>query len=341
MFEALLAICLAGAPDVCRDTLLPGYEAADRAVCERMLAEKPPAPDLSGEPFCAPAGPALDFSEVAQGVFVHRGIIAEPDMENGGDVANIGFVVGGDAVAVIDAGSARWIAEGVWRAIRQKTDLPVRYLVLTHIHPDHVLGAPFFADAGAEIIAHAGFDRAIGDRAANYEESLGRLIGEQRFIGSAAPRADVTVDETMTLDLGGRRLALRSWPRSHTGTDLTVLDQKTGILFAGDLIFDEHTPALDGSLRGWQAVVDEMAAMDLAGVVPGHGGPLLDWPEGLRAMARYLAVLADETRAAIDDGMRIAEAAETVAGSEAGNWALFEAYNPRNATVAFTELEWE
>ena len=336
MFELLLTMCLPDAPGVCRDVLVPEGPFATLSACEAAAAER------AGETStCGPAGEALDFEEVADGLFVHRGRIEEPDEANRGDVANIAFVVGAESVLVVDAGSARWIAEATWRAIRARTDLPIGHLVLSHVHPDHVLGAELFVAAGAEVVGHANLNRALSDRVANYVESFTALIGAQAFLGTEPVGASTAVDDTAEIDLGGRIVELRAWPAAHTATDLTVFDRETGTLIAGDLVFAEHTPALDGSLTGWQAVLGEMKAIPATGVVPGHGGPLLPWPEGAAPLERYLETLARDTRAAIAEGARIGEAAGTVAASEAGSWALFEAYNPRNATEAFTELEWE
>ena len=106
-------------------------------------------------------------------------------------------------------------------------------------------------------------------------------------------------------------------------------------------MFDGHVPALDGSLRGWRAVLADLQGMAFERVVPGHGDVSLPWPEGAAPLARYLAVLERDTRAALDAGARLSEAVRTVAQGEAAHWALFAAYNPRNVTVAFTELEWE
>lgn len=346
MFEAIVTLCLAVDPSACRDVLLPGHEATQQQVCQTSLAGTIPATSdnslvSQGVPRCVLAGPALDFVQTAPGVFVHLGQIAEPDATNGGDVSNIGFVIGQDAVAVIDAGTAAWIAEGVWRAIRQRTDLPVRHLILTHMHPDHVLGAAVLSRAGAEIIGHTRLERALADRRDNYRESLASLIGAARFVGSDIARIDRVVDTTTQIDLGGRILDLRAWPNAHTGTDVTVLDRQSGILFTGDLVFDDHTPALDGSVVGWQAVLAQMIALPVTRIVPGHGGPVLDWPDGAGPMQRYLEVLARDTRQAIADGMRLGDAVKVIAASEAPHWHLFDAYNPRNATQAFTELEWE
>ncbi|EBA05677.1 quinoprotein relay system zinc metallohydrolase 2 [Sagittula stellata] len=346
MFEAVVMLCLTAGGDTCRNVLLPGYEAGTQLECEAKIAAQPPdGPVFSrgvvkGVPTCVPAGPVLDLEEVAPGVWVHEGLIEEPDAENGGDVSNLAIVIGRDSVAVIDSGSARWIGESLWRAIRAKTPLPVSHVILTHVHPDHVFGAAVFAEAGAEIVGHQGLPRALADREENYLDSLDRLVGAQRMLGTETPKVTRTVAEADRIDLGGRVLRLHAWPAAHTTVDLTVFDETTGTLLAGDLLFDLHTPALDGSLRGWQSVLAELEGQGTQ-AVPGHGGPILLWPEGAAPLKRYLDTLARDTRAAIDAGDRLGEAVTHIAQSERDAWDLFDAYNARNATVAFTELEWE
>lgn len=335
MFEAMVMLCagLAGEPP-CRAALVPGYEARSQAACEARLAAAP----VTGAK-CRSAGAPLEVFEVAPGVFVHRGDVALPDATNRGDTANLGFVVGQTGVAVIDSGSAAWIGEALWRAIRLRTDLPVRYVVLTHVHPDHLLGTRVFS--GAEIVGHAALPLALAARQQTYLQRFEALIGAAAFLGTALPGQMRGVEDRSELDLGGRVLELRAWPQAHSGTDLTVLDRTTGTLFAGDLLFDRHVPTLDGSLRGWQRVLGEMSGVKARRVVPGHGGPVLDWPEGAAPVLRYLDVLARDAAAAVAAGERLSEAVTHVAGEEARRWELFGAFNPRNATVAFTELEWE
>lgn len=347
MFEAVIALCLAGPAGPCRDVLLPGYEAPSEAACRADLSRHPP--DMTGfvgliprgAARCTPVGEALEVQEIAPGVFVHAGLVEEPDKTNRGDVSNLGFVIGERSVAVIDSGSAAWVGESLWRTIRALTDLPVSHVILTHMHPDHVFGASMFERAGAKVVGHATLARALADRQDNYLESLARLIGEAALIGTHAAEVSLPVAQETRLDLGGRSLNLRAWPPAHTGSDLTVLDERTGTLFAGDLVFDAHTPALDGSLIGWLAVLAEMQGMEITRLVPGHGAALLPWPKGGDAQARYLETLARDTRAAIAAGERLGDAVQHIAETERAHWALFEAYNARNATVAFTELEWE
>ena len=344
MFEAVIMMCLEVAEGPCRKQLLPGYEAETHALCEQQLGVNPPVVDrerAKSPAYCQPVGSVLDFQQVAPGVFVHRGRVEEPDKTNLGDVSNIGFVIGDDSVAVIDAGSAPWMGEAIWRATRARTEKPVSHVILTHMHPDHVMGTTLLRQAGAQVVAHSGLERALLDRQGNYIESLSTLIGPDEVVGVGPIPVDHPVETADEIDLGNRLLTLRAWPTAHTGTDLTILDQTSGILFTGDLVFHQHTPALDGRLLGWQEVLTEMSGIDVTQIVPGHGGPVLSWPDGAADMLRYLDVLETDARAAVESGQRLGDAVETIAQSEADHWDLFEAYNPRNATVAFTELEWE
>ncbi len=346
MFEAVITACLIADAEVCRDMLIPGHRASARSVCEASLsgAGTVALPDglIPANPArCQAEGPALKVVEVGSGVFLHRGLIQEPNLLNKGDVSNLGFVVGQRSVAVIDTGTARWMGEAMVRTIRQTTDLPISHVILTHMHPDHVLGATALAETGAKIVGHTKLPRALADRRENYLESLSILVGRGAFIGSDIVVPSVLVADQVDVDLGGRVLSVQAWPTAHSGTDLTVQDDQTGLVFSGDLVFHDHTPALDGSLRGWQRVLTDLGGLDPTGILPGHGGPVLDWPDGVEDMHRYLDVLAHDTTQAIDDGVTLGAAVEVIAESERDHWTLFDAYNPRNATVAYTELEWE
>jgi glyoxylase-like metal-dependent hydrolase (beta-lactamase superfamily II) len=154
------------------------------------------------------------------------------------------------------------------------------------------------------------------------------------------PPTQLVADDAK-LDLGGRVLALKAWEVAHTDNDLTVLDETSGTLFAGDLVVTQHIPVLDGRIRGWLAAMDMLASIPARRVVPGHGPVINDWPAALAAQRRYLARLTEDVRGLIARGVPIAAAVERAAQDEKDRWRLFEEYNARNATAAFAELEWE
>ena len=148
------------------------------------------------------------------------------------------------------------------------------------------------------------------------------------------------VGGTIKLDLGSRILSLKSWPAAHSDNDLTVLDEQTKTLFAGDLVFLGHIPVLDGSIRGWLEVTNELSNLPAQRVIPGHG-PVSEWPGALADQRRYLEALAADVRKLVARGAPITVAADTAAASERPRWQLFNDYNARNATSAFSEIEWE
>ncbi len=341
MFEVLLTLCLAGDPGACRTGRHPGGETRGACLAEADRLRRA-APDQPQDWPCVPAGTTPDFpvTEIAPGVFVHKGVHAEADPGNRGGIANLGFVIGGEAVAVIDPGGSATVARALLAAIRTRTELPVRWAILTHMHPDHALGASVFAEAGAALIGHGKLPRALAARSTTYLEANARLIGPV-FEGTVAPGPIDKVRSTRALDLGGRVLILEAHPTAHTDNDLTVFDRLTGTWFLGDLLFMGHLPALDGSITGWIALSRELRERTATRAVPGHGPVSAPWPAASDAMLAYLELLARDTRAAIAAGLPMLRATGRIGRSAADAWLLHEIFNPRNATAAFKELEWE
>ena len=173
-----------------------------------------------------------------------------------------------------------------------------------------------------------------------YIDAFRRTMGDQLIDEVRLVPPTLLVDGTLKLDLGSRALILRAWPTAHSDSDLTVLDEKTETLLAGDLVFLGHTPVLDGSIRGWLTVLSELGALPAQRVVPGHG-PVSQWPAALGDERRYLEMLASDVRTLVIRGEPITAAAKTAAASERSRWQLFDDFNARNATAAFSEIEWE
>ncbi len=283
--------------------------------------------------------PASVMTEVAPGEYVRPGEVAEADRDNFDGIANIGFIVGRDSVAVVDPGGSLADGERLRAAIRHVTGLPIRYVIMTHDHPDHVFGAGAFVADHPVFVGHARLPAEFAQRGEYDRKRLAAVLGDAATGHVVAPT--LLVRDRQEIDLGGRTLVLQAYPAAHTDTDLTVLDTVSGTLWTGDLLFIGRVPAIDGDVKGWLAALDTLQAVPAARAVPGHGPASVQWPLGLADERRYLTVLLRDVRAAIAKGEDIDAAVLHAGQSERVHWALFDAYNGRNVTVAYKELQWE
>ena len=297
---------------------LPGLRAAAQALRDQPLA----------------------LVEVAPGMHVAQGSQAEVSRENLGAIANVGIVIGAHSVAVIDTGGCLLWGRRLREAVRRVTDRPISHVIETHMHPDHIFGAAAFLPDAPVFLGHRNLPAALAARGIYYRRRLEETLGDLAAGSVVVPPTQLVAD-MVHLDLGDRVLEVRAHRTAHTDNDLSIFDTATRTLWAGDLLFLERVPALDGSLLGWLAVMDELERLPAVRVVSGHGPAVARWPEALAPQRRYLARLRDEIRGALRQGRTMEEAVGTVGATERDKWALFDDYNPRNVTAAFHELEWE
>jgi quinoprotein relay system zinc metallohydrolase 2 len=286
-------------------------------------------------------GGALPMRQLAPGMFVHVGVHEETTAANQGAIANTGFIVGERCVAVIDTGGSLENGRRLRLAIRQQTALPVCYVINTHVHPDHVFGNAAFVADRPVFVGHQHLAASMLARGEYYRKALARQLGEPAASASTMIAPTRSLASTLTLDLGGRLLQLRAWPTAHTDADLTVLDEKTGTLWLGDLLFERRVPSVDGSLKGWLAAMETLRGLPARQVIPGHGAPSSDWPAALDRQEHYLQALLNDVRQALRDRKTLAETVPLAAREERTSWLLFDDYHARNVTAAYTELEWE
>jgi quinoprotein relay system zinc metallohydrolase 2 len=281
-----------------------------------------------------------ECKEVADGVFVRRGFDEDATPANDDAIANISFVVGRDAVAVIDPGGSLHDGQRLRESIRRVTRIPIRHVVMTHVHPDHIFGAGAFQQDRPEFIGHAKLPEALAVRGEYYRKRLEEILGPGRAGPIVVPTRLVQTQDEIDLG-GGKVLHLTAHGIAHSDCDLSALERQTTTLFTGDLLFVERVPSLDGSLKGWLSELNSLKTVRAQRAVPGHGPASVKWPAGSLDLERYLDGLLRETRAAVKKGIDIDEAVATVGQSERERWKLFDAYQGHNVTRAYKELEWE
>jgi quinoprotein relay system zinc metallohydrolase 2 len=284
----------------------------------------------------------LSLEQLSEGVYVHHGV--HEDIAEGyhADICNISFIVGSKGIAVIDTGGNLKIGQALRSAIREVSSLPILYVINTHVHPDHIFGNAAFIQDKPSFVGHVKLPDAMERRRENYMRINQQWLGND-FAGSEMVKPNVLVKDSLKLDLGDRTLILTAYPTAHTNTDLTVFDSKSSTLWTGDLLFVERIPSIDGDIKGWLNVINELKMSEAQNAVPGHSDSLkdLNWKAQLNNEERYLWTLLNDVRASIKKGEVMEKAMDTAAASERSYWKLFDIINRRNVNTVYPALEWE
>ena len=229
----------------------------------------------------------LQPRQIADGIWLLQGSTDNFAQSNGGNIVNTGFIVTAEGVLVIDSGPSRRYGEAMRQAIARVTDKPLLKVMLTHHHPDHVLGNQAFSDV--PIAALPGTTALLVEQGDTMAENMYRLVGDwMRGTEVLLPTEALQAGRLTIGDHSLRLLALSG----HTGADLAILDERSGVLFAGDLVFYQRaltTPGTPG-LDVWLADIATLQALPWKQIVPGHG-PLASSAAPFAQMTDYLGWL--------------------------------------------------
>jgi uncharacterized sulfatase len=245
----------------------------------------------------------LQAVSVAPDVYAFIGRTEDFDTANGGNIVNSAFIVAPQGVVVIDSGPSLRYGQQMRRAIARITDKPVALVINTHHHPDHFLGNQAFADV--PIGALADTRQGIVSDGNTFAENLYRMSGNwMKGTEVQAPTRTLTAGE---LDVAGRHLQLIALD-GHTDADLVVFDPTSGVLFAGDLVFNGRAPTTPhADVAHWLAALDRLEALTRSSafkvLVPGHGAVTRDAApiRQTRAWLSWLnATIRDAARAGLD-----------------------------------------
>ena len=282
----------------------------------------------------------FNLTEITENNYVHFGKHVSIEDKDNEDIANIGFIVGTNCVAVIDTGGSISIGNKLKKSIRGITKKPICYVINTHVHYDHILGNKAFTDESPDFIGHKDLAEAINqNRDFFLNQFRNNLTSDPKNSDIIEP--NILIEKTKKLELGERSITLIPFATSHSHNDLIVIDNKTKTLWAGDLIFRERIPSLTGSLKGWLKSINKIKELDIKVVVPGHGSVASSLDKAIKQQQDYLTLLLNKTRRAINEGKFINEAMENIDKDNEFRWLLHEYQHSTNVSRSYTELEWE
>lgn len=285
---------------------------------------------------------------VAAGTWFVQGVSAMGSAANQNFISNAGFVITPAGVLVIDALGSPALAERLLAIIREKTPLPLRYVVVTHCHADHIYGLQSLKAAGARIVAHAGCrDYLTSDTArlrlqVSREELFPWIDEQTRLVEPDQWVGDGGRDDDLVIDLGDRRFRVRHAGPAHTREDLVVHDEHTGVMFAGDVVFRGRIPFVgQADSRRWIEALDRMLALQPRVLVPGHGPLSLQPGPDLSQTRDYLSFLRQSMGAAARNLEPFDEAYARTDWSRFSALPLFAAANRMNAYNTYLQMEHE
>ena len=273
-----------------------------------------------------------------------------PGKDNEGNTSNAGFVVTADGVVVFDALGTPSLGWALLQDIRKITDKPVRYVVLSHYHADHIYGLQAFRDhTGAVIIAQ--------DRAREYKEENEETADEranQRLDQRRAALApwvddktrvvppDITYNDRLTLTFGGKRFEMIYAGPAHSASDMMMMVEPDGVLFAGDIVQNGRVPFMNGDdvdTKQWLKALDAVARLNPRFIIPGHGQPSTAAQQAIAFTHDYITYVRLAMQKAVDNWTDFDVAYKQTDWSKYAKMPAFEANNHGNAYRIFLELE--
>jgi cyclase len=229
--------------------------------------------------------------------------------------ANAGIIIGKNGIVVVDTMISSKEAKRFIRDIRTISRKPIRYVVNTHYHFDHVFGNSEFAKLGAVIIAQENDKKAMISSAKETLKNIGKYGFTSKDMKGTTPAYPVlTYGDRMTIDIGGQLIELIHARHSHTDGDTLVYLPGKKIIFAGDILFTNYHPFLgEGNIEEWAKELDDIKSMDVEKIIPGHGP--LSGKKDLDDMKEYILMFdkkAKELASQSDDVQKIATAIQNV-----------------------------
>ena len=284
-----------------------------------------------------------------QSVYYSIGNPGIPGHANEGNTSNAGFVVTPEGVVVFDALGTPSLGWALLQEIAKRSQKPVRYVVASHYHADHIYGLQAFKDHGdAVIVAQERAGEYTENEDTADEKARQRLDQRREALVPWVNRntrvvpPDITFKERMTIVLGGKRFLLLDAGPAHSSSDIMMMVEPDGILFAGDIVQNGRIPFMnsdDVDTAQWLRALAEVEKLGPKFIVPGHGRPSSDAGQAIVFTRDYIRHVRDAMGKAVESWTDFDAAYDQADWSRYKDMPAFASNNRGNAYRIYLELE--
>lgn len=240
---------------------------------------------------------------VVKGTYVFVGSTQYFSKQNGGNIVNTAYIVTNSGVVVIDTGPSYLYGKQMRHYIESTTGLSIIKVFITHHHPDHFLGNQAFADV--PIAALPDIVDAIKSQGNAFTDNLYALVGD--WMKETEPFIPTEVISPGRIFIGGHEIEVIALD-GHTDSDMVIYDHTTGVVFTGDLVFHNRTPAVaNANIQHWLNSISQLRKLKYKYLIPGHG-PVTNGEQGILQTEDYLSWLRNSLHNALDNGLAMSEA---------------------------------
>ena len=278
--------------------------------------------------------------KISEHVYAWIGPLEGPSEENNGYRMNLVFIVGKNAVAVVDTGYTSAMAREMITHIRSITKLPIKYAVNANSQPHRYMGNDVFREAGAQIIAHKESAKRMERMGSNFVTAIENILKPPKGSVRIPKQPDLLIDDKHTLDLGEIKVELIHMGPAHASAQLIAKIDSDKIIYTSDLLYSQRLLAVlqDGNIGNWIKAYDSLKQYEGYTFIPGHGDPAplsaFDFPT-----RSYLGLLYDHMTKMVDEGVDVQDAINNLDQSKYKKLVNFEELSGRNASWAYLERE--
>ena len=281
--------------------------------------------------------------QVAPHTYFVKGLAEMGSDKNQNFISNAGFVITPKGVVVVDALGSPALAKKLIAEIKKLTSQKIVAVIVTHYHADHIYGLQEFKNIGAKIYAQGEGRNYISSETAK-QRLISSRIDFAPWVNASTHlmSADVWIDQSFTLTVGGVEFKISRVGPAHAPEDLIIYVPSEKVLFAGDLVFRGRIPFVgNADSKGWLQALNEIESLNPSIVIPGHGAHSVNPIQDIGFTREYLRYLRQSMAKSAIDMDPFEEAYQQADWSEYEGMPLFRAANRMNAYNVYLSIQAE